>query len=83
MKKSRLVIKFIRNHNVANEYINKLKLSNNNNNTIGCFVLDMIIRWNSSCLLLDRLIDHKDIMNSMFSFPNNIFGLTEKEKKTT
>ena len=53
MKKSGLVIKFIRNHNVANEYINKLKLSNNNINTIGCLLLDMIIRWNSSFLLLD------------------------------
>ena len=53
MKKSGLVIKFIRNHNVANEYINKLKLSNNNINTIGCLLLDMIIRWNSSVLLLD------------------------------
>ena len=62
MKKSRLLIKFIRNHHVVSEYVNKLKFSNNNGQTTGWLVLDMIIRWNSSFLLLDRLIDHKDVL---------------------
>ncbi|CAF2941654.1 unnamed protein product [Rotaria sp. Silwood2] len=41
----------------------------------------MLIRWNSTFLLLDRLINHKDVVNSMFNFPNNIPGLTEKQRK--
>ncbi|CAF1494908.1 unnamed protein product [Rotaria socialis] len=41
----------------------------------------MLIRWNSSFLLIDRLILHKDVLNSMCSFLNNITGLTEKQTK--
>jgi hypothetical protein len=82
MKKTRMVIKFIRNHSATNEYLDKhILLKKQEDPTIGGLVLDMIIRWNSSFLLLDRLISHKDFINSMFSFPNNIPGLTEKQRK--
>ncbi|CAF4717189.1 unnamed protein product, partial [Rotaria sp. Silwood2] len=59
-------MKFIRNHNTTNEYVLKqLKAKKNAQNIggqkIGGLVLDMKIRWNSSCLLLDHLLMHKDI----------------------
>ncbi|CAF4052930.1 unnamed protein product, partial [Rotaria magnacalcarata] len=57
MKESRLIIKFMRNHTITNEYIQ------------------------NSFLLIDRLILHKDVLNSMFAFPNNITGLTEQQIK--
>ncbi|CAF3381313.1 unnamed protein product, partial [Rotaria sp. Silwood2] len=86
MKKIRAAIKFIRNHNITNEYVLKqIKAKKNAQNIggqkIGGLVLDMMIPWNSSCLLLDRLVMHKDIVKNIFSFPNNLNELTEKEKK--
>ena len=81
MKKCRLMVKFMRNHTITNEYINQYMLSNNNGKRTGDLVLDMFIRWNSSFLLLDRLIIYKNIINSMFSFPNNLVDLTEKQKQ--
>ncbi|CAF2843424.1 unnamed protein product, partial [Rotaria sp. Silwood2] len=86
MKKIRAAIKFIRNHNITNEYVLKqIKAKKNAQNIggqkIGGLVLDMMIRWNSSCLLLDRLVMHKDIVKNIFSFPNNLNELAEKEKK--
>ena len=81
MKKCRLMVKFMRNHTITNEYINQYMLSNNNGKRTDDLVLDMFIRWNSSFLLLDRLIIYKNIINSMFSFPNNLVGLTEKQKQ--
>ena len=41
----------------------------------------MLIRWNSSFILLDRLINHKDILNNMGVFSNNLHGLTDQQKK--
>ncbi|CAF1685048.1 unnamed protein product [Rotaria magnacalcarata] len=81
MKKSRLIIKFMRNHTITNEYIQKYMISRSDGKNTGILILDMIIRWNSSFLLIDRLINHKDVLNSMFAFPNNITGLTEQQIK--
>ena len=41
----------------------------------------MLIRWNSSYLLLYRLIEHRNIVQTIFSSPNNFNGLTEEQKK--
>ncbi|CAF3265381.1 unnamed protein product [Rotaria sp. Silwood2] len=83
MKKTRAGVKFIRNHNDTNEYVIKhIELKNKaQKENIGGLVLDMVIRWNSSHLLLCRLLSHKDIVKSVFSFPNNFNGLTDKQKK--
>ncbi|CAF1505833.1 unnamed protein product, partial [Rotaria sordida] len=83
MKKTRAGVKFIRNHNDTNAYVVKyVELKNKTQKEkIGGLVLDMIIRWNSSYLLLHRLLAHSDIVNSVFSFPNNFNGLTDKQKK--
>jgi hypothetical protein len=81
MKKSRLLIKFVRNHSIINEYFNKCVLSNANEKQTGGLVLDMLIRWNSSFVLLDRLFTHKDILNDMGVFSNNLHGLTDQQKK--
>lgn len=81
MKKSRLLVRFMRNHTVTNEYIQKQMMSINGNKKTGVLVLDMYIRWNSSFLLLDRLILHKDVLNGIFAFPNNLFGLSEQQIK--
>lgn len=81
MKKTRIIIKFMKNHTVTNEYINKHMISIHGVNKFGCLVLDMVIRWCSSFLLLDRLIEHKDILNNIFAFPVNLPGLTEDQKK--
>ncbi|CAF1510336.1 unnamed protein product [Didymodactylos carnosus] len=51
------------------------------NDKTGGFVLDMAIRWNSSFLLLERVVKYKDALDNMFAFPNNIIGLIEKQKK--
>ena len=80
MKKSRLIIKFVLNHTITNEYIQKSMMSKGGGNKVGGLVLDIIVRWNSSFLLLDRLIMHKDVINSIFAFPNNLVGLTDKQK---
>ncbi|CAF4231592.1 unnamed protein product, partial [Rotaria magnacalcarata] len=56
-------------------------ISRNDGKKTGVLILDMLIRWNSSFLLIDRLILHKDVLNSMCSFLNNITGLTEKQTK--
>ncbi|CAF3996868.1 unnamed protein product [Rotaria sordida] len=81
MKKTRLIVKFMRNHNITNEYIKKYMLSKNNNRKVGGLVLDMVIRWNSSYLLLDRLDKHKDVVHSICAFPNSIIGLTDQQIK--
>ncbi|CAF3948484.1 unnamed protein product [Rotaria sp. Silwood1] len=83
MKKTRAGVKFIRNHNDTNAYVVKhVELKNKTQKEkIGGLVLDMLIRWNSSHLLLHRLLAHTDIVNSVFAFPNNFNGLTDKQKK--
>lgn len=81
MKKVRIIIKFMRNHTITSEYITKFIMSKTSDDKIGGLVLDMPIRWNSSFLLLDRLIALKDIINNMCSFPNNLTGLLDKQKK--
>ena len=43
MKKCRLVVKFMRNHTITNEYINQYMLSNNNGKRTGDLVLDIFI----------------------------------------
>jgi len=68
MKKSRLLVELVRNHNIISEFINKSVSINNGDVKSGGLVLDMLIRWNSSFLLLDRLMIHKDIINSMFAY---------------
>lgn len=79
MKKLRLIIKFMRNHTITNEYIKELKaLQPNVVNESGDLALDMLIRWNSSFLLLDRLIIHR-VLNCVFAFPNNMDGLTDAQ----
>ena len=81
MKKARIIIKFMKNHSVTNEYINKHIISTYGVNNAGGLVLDMIIRWCSSFLLLERLIKYQDILNNVFSFPVNLPGLNEEQKK--
>ncbi|CAF3812608.1 unnamed protein product, partial [Rotaria sordida] len=81
MKKSRLIVKFMRNHNITNEYIKKYMLSKNNGRKTGGLILDMVIRWNSSYLLLDRLHKHKDVIHNICAFPNSIIGLTDQQMK--
>ena len=81
MKKSRLMIRFIKDHNITNEYFNKSILSKNNGKKGGGLVLDMMIRWNSSFTLLDRLFTHKDIFQNTSLLSNNFQGLTDKQKK--
>lgn len=68
MKKSRLLVELVRNHNIISEFINKSVSINNGDVKSGGLVLDMLIRWNSSFLLLARLMIHKDIINSMFAY---------------
>jgi hypothetical protein len=80
MGKTRSVIKFLRNHSVTNDYILKSMLSQNGGKTTGGLVLDMIIRWNSSFLLLNRLFLHKDILNGMFAFPNSVPDLSDEQR---
>ena len=82
MRKTRCGVKFIRNHNATNEYVIKTIKSNYNGKHVGGLVLDMMIRWNSSYVLLDRLLMHQDIIKDIFSFPNNFNGLTHKQKQT-
>ena len=82
MRKIRTGIKFFRNHNEINEYVIKqIKLKNNEKN-VGVLVLDLAIRWNSTYLLLDRLLFHKEILKNIFLFPSNFDGLTDQKKKT-
>lgn len=82
MKKARLIVKFVRNHSITNEYISKSILSEGGGNgKYGGLVMDMTIRWNSSFVPLDRLVNHKEILNNMFAFPNSIPGLDDKQRK--
>ena len=81
LKKTRAGIKFIRNHNVTNEYAVKHIKLNNQGKMVGGLVLDMSIRWSSTFLMVNRLLIHKDIVKNIFAFPNNFLGLTEKQKQ--
>ena len=81
MKESSLLVQFMRNHALTDEYIRKQITSISNGNKTELLILDMFIRWNSSFLLLDRLIIHKGTLNSMFAFPNNLFGLNVQHIK--
>lgn len=81
LKKARSAVKFIRNHNATNESLLKQLKSKNNGRRVGSLVLDMAIRWNSSYLMLNRLLTHKDVVKHLFAFPNNFDGLTEKQRK--
>lgn len=81
MKKVRAMIKFIRNHNIINEYFTKCARENNNNRFSSGLLLDMSIRWNSSYLMLDRLFVHRQIVTNIMMFPNKFPGLTSKQKK--
>ena len=64
---------------ITNEYIQKQMTSINDVNKTGLLVLDMFNRWNSSFRLFNRLIIHKDTLKSMFTFPNNLFGLNDQQ----
>ncbi|CAF0975832.1 unnamed protein product [Rotaria sordida] len=81
MKKTRLAIKFIRNHNITNEYFTKCVAAKADDKKPVVLTLDMVICWSSSFLMLNRLIKYKDIVNSMFLFPNNLIGLIDPQKK--
>lgn len=81
MKKTRSSIKFIRNHNITNEYVTKSIKEKNNNRNVGGLVLDLSIRWSSSFLMINRLLMHREIVVNIFAIPNNLNGLTEKQKR--
>ncbi|CAF4044221.1 unnamed protein product, partial [Adineta steineri] len=81
MKKTRLLVKYIRNHTSINDYVNKYTSSSDPENKMYTLVADMSIRWNSTFLLLARLLLNKDAIRNIFTHPNNIYGLTEKQKK--
>lgn len=81
MKRIRSSVKFIRNHNVTNEYMTKSIKEKNNKRNAGGLVLDLSIRWNSSFLMINRLLIHREIVVNIFVFPNNLIGLTEKQKR--
>ncbi|CAF4315785.1 unnamed protein product [Rotaria sp. Silwood2] len=74
MKKTRAGVKFIRNHNDTNEYVIKhIELKNKaQKENIGGLVLDMVIRWNSSHLLLCRLLSHKDIVKNLLVYLRDV-----------
>jgi hypothetical protein len=86
MKKVRIFIKFIRNHNATNEFVIKQMQSKSSGTErsgrrIGGLVLDMVVRWNSSYLLFERLIAHMDILNGMCAVPESVPGLTTDQKR--
>ena len=80
MKKVREAIQLMRNNNIINEYFIGCIKSSVNGRKRGGLVLDMAIRWNSTFVLLDRLGQHKDIVRNIFSLPNSLDGLTDKQK---
>jgi hypothetical protein len=80
LKKTRAGVKFIRNHNVTHESLVK-QISKNSGQRVGGLVLDMAIRWNSTYLMISRLLMHKEVVKNIFAFPNNFDGLTEKQRK--
>ena len=81
LKKTRAGVKFVRNHNATHESLVKQINSKNNGQRIGGLVLDMAIRWNSTYLMINRLLMHRDLVKHLFAFPNNLDGLTEKQRK--
>ena len=66
MRKTRCGVKFIQNHHATNEYVIKVIKSNYSGKRVGGLVLDIMIRWNSSYVLLDRLLIHQDIVKDIF-----------------
>lgn len=80
IRKTRQVVKLMRNNNIINEYLISL-MSNNIGHKKNGLLLDMIIRWNSTFILVDRLIMHKDSVRNIFSLPNVLDGLNDKQKQ--
>jgi hypothetical protein len=80
MRKTRCIIKFLRNHSTTNEFMDKAFSSQYPDKKLRGLVFDMIVRWNSSYLLLERFILYKNIISNILDFPSSVPNLTEKQR---
>jgi hypothetical protein len=77
LKRIRLMVKFIRKSSLIDAYVREKMASVDGAKDLVC---DLRIRWNSTWLMLDRFIMHRDVINSIISSPDRISGLVKKQK---
>ena len=80
MKKVREGVKLMRNINAITEYMSGFMKPLVDGRKPRGLLSDMPIRWNSSFMLMDRLMLNRDVVRNVFSLPNALDGLTAKQK---
>lgn len=73
----RAIVKLIRKSSLIDAYVREKMSSIDGAKELVC---DFRVRWNSTCLMLERLLTHKDIINSIVSSPDRIAGLHRDQK---
>lgn len=77
LKRIRLMVKFMRKSSLIDAYIREKMASTDGQKVLVC---DLRIRWNSTWLMLERLLMHRDVINNIISSPDPISGLEKKQK---
>lgn len=77
LKRIREMVKFIRKSSLIDTYVREKMASVDGRKGLVC---DLRIRWNSTWLMLDRFLVHRDVINSIISSPDRISGLEKKQK---
>ena len=79
LQQTRNLILFIRNHQVTRDYLKQQKIINQLG---GGLVLDMKIRWYSTQIMLERFLNHKDIVQMIASSPDRFKTSLNKKQQT-
>jgi hypothetical protein len=75
----RSLVKMVRKcGNICSYATKKIQEDENLSNIIN-FIIDFHVRWNSTYLMLKRLVKLKDIVNNMTRRPSRINGITRKQ----
>ena len=77
LKRIRGMVKFIRKSSLIDAHVREKMASTNEQKGLVC---DLRIRWNSTWLMLERFLMHRDVINSIISSPDRISGLEKKQK---
>ena len=77
LSRLRALVKFIRNSSLIYSYVRDKMATVSGVKELVC---DVRVRWNSTWLMLQRLLIHKDVINAIASSPDRISGLHKDQK---
>ncbi|CAF2422607.1 unnamed protein product [Rotaria sp. Silwood2] len=79
LQKTRKLIAFIRNHQVTRDYVNQRKPGQV---PYGNIILDMKIRWNSTQIMLERFLNHRNVIQAIVASPDRFKNSLTKKCQT-